>query len=157
VTSPAPPIVWIVDDDLGFVWWLGEIFTEAGCRVLPAHTCEQAVSLIKKLDLGIDVLVLNPRLPGVFGMLQVLYRVDPEFRIVVIGTTSHGVTANHPHPTLERPSGSDSISRSEWLKKVRKLLKEVATPLPCHGLRSLTGLKPRRVPIVLSTKVESRN
>ncbi len=125
---PSPTTVWIVDDDLGFVWWLGEIFTEAGCRALPALSCEQAVSLMKKLNVGIDLLVLNPQLPGVIRMLQILSSAHANFKIVAIGKASPALaTAIRPQANLERPASSDSISRPEWLKKVRKLLKEVAT------------------------------
>jgi DNA-binding NtrC family response regulator len=129
VTEPtAPTTVWIVDDDLGFVWWLGEIFTEVGCRSLPALSCEQAVSLMKKLNVGIDLLVLNPQLPGVTRMLQILNGARANFKIVAIGKASPAVaTLIHPQASLERPSGSDSISRPEWLQKIRKLLKEMAT------------------------------
>ena len=124
---PAPTTVWIVDGDLGFVWWLGEIFTEAGCRALPALSCEQAVSLMKKLNVGIDLLVLNPQLPGVIRMLKILSSAHPNFKIVAIGNASPAlITAIHPQANLERPSSSDSISRPEWLKKIRKLLKEMA-------------------------------
>ena len=127
MTPPAPTTVWIVDDDLGFVWWLGEIFTEAGCRALPALSCEQAVSLMKQLDVGIDLLVLNPQLPGVIRMLQMLRGADANFKVVAIGKTPPVLAAAiHPQANLERPSSSDSISRLEWLTKVRKLLKVVA-------------------------------
>ena len=124
---PAPTTVWIVDDDLGFVWWLGEIFTELGCLALPALSCEQAVSLTKALNVGIDLLVLNPRLPGALGMLQILSGVYPTFKTVLIGKASPAQTAAiRPLAHLERPASSDSISRSEWLKKVRRVLTQVA-------------------------------
>jgi DNA-binding NtrC family response regulator len=126
--SPAATTVWIVDNDLGFVWWLGEIFTEAGCRTLPALSCEQALTLIKTLNVGVDLLVVNPQLPGVMKMLQSLSRAHPKLKIVTIGKASAALPAAlRPQASLERPSASDSISRSEWLKKVRKLLKEVAS------------------------------
>jgi DNA-binding NtrC family response regulator len=143
---PGATTVWIVDDDLGFVWWLGEIFTEAGCRALPALSCEEAVSLIGKLSLRIDVLVLNPQLPGVIGMLQIFRRAHPNFQIVTIGKASPALNAAiRPKAKLERPSGSHSISHPEWLKKVRKLLKEVGAgaSAPDRG-RSMSPLKPRR-------------
>ena len=126
--SPAATTVWIVDNDLGFVWWLGEIFTEAGCRTLPALSCEQALALIKSLDVGVDLLVVNPQLPGIVKMLQILSRAHPNLKIVAIGKASAVLPAAlRPQASLERPSASESISRSEWLKKVRKLLKEVAS------------------------------
>jgi len=125
--APVPTTVWIVDDDLGFVWWLGEIFTEAGSRALPALSCEQAISLMQKLSVGIDLLVLNPRLPGAMRMVQILSSASPNFKTVLIGKASPALTtAIHPRAHLERPSSSDTISRPEWLKKVRKLLTEVA-------------------------------
>jgi hypothetical protein len=34
VTYPlGKPTVLIVDGDLGFIWWLGDVFAEAGCRI----------------------------------------------------------------------------------------------------------------------------
>lgn len=124
---PAATTVWIVDDDLGFVWWLGELFTEAGCRALPALGCDDAVSLMKKLHVGIDLLVVNPQLPEFVELFQALSRANTTLKVITIGNVPKSVSDMiHPHATLERPSGSDPISRSEWLKKVRKLLKEVA-------------------------------
>lgn len=129
--SPVPTTVWIVDDDLGFVWWLGEIFTEAGCRALPALNCEQAISLLKKLNVGIDLLVVNPHLPGVSKMLHILGRAHRNLKIVAIAKASQELTAAiHQQANLERPSASDSISRPEWLNKVRRLLKEVTAAAP---------------------------
>jgi DNA-binding NtrC family response regulator len=126
--SPAATTVWIVDDDLGFVWWLGEVFTEAGCRTLPALSCEQALALFKSLDVGIDLLVVNPQLSGISKMLKILSRAHPNLKIVAIGNASAALlAASRPQASLERPSASESISRPEWLKKVRKLLKEVAS------------------------------
>jgi DNA-binding NtrC family response regulator len=127
-SSPAATTVWIVDNDLGFVWWLGEVFTEAGCRTLPALSCEQALTLIKSLDVGVDLLVVNPQLPGIVKMLQILSRAHPNLKIVTIGNASAALPAAlRPQASLKRPSASDPISRPEWLKKVRKLLKEVAS------------------------------
>ena len=124
---PAATTVWIVDDDLGFVWWLGELFTEAGCRALPALGCDDAVALMKKLHVGIDLLVVNPQLPGFVELFQALSRANPALKVITIGNVPKSDSAGiHPHATLERPSGSDPISQPEWLKKVRKLLKEVA-------------------------------
>ena len=124
---PAATTVWIVDNDLGFVWWLGEVFTEAGCRALPALSSEQAISLMKKLDVGIDLLVVNPQLSGVGGLVHGLTRAHPKLKIVAIGELSPGLAAAiRPQANLERPAASEAISRSEWVKKVRKLLKEVS-------------------------------
>src|SRR5260370_28299368 len=64
VTRPPAMTVWIVDSDLGFVWWVGDIFREVGCRALPALSCKDAVALMKELGIEPDLIVLNPNLPG---------------------------------------------------------------------------------------------
>ena len=126
--SPAATTVWIVDNDLGYVWWLGEVFTEAGCRTLPSLSCEQALALFKRLNVGIDLLVVNPQLPDVVKMLRLLSRAHPNLKIVAIGNAFAAIPADlRPQASLERPSPSDPISRAEWIKKVRRLLKEVAS------------------------------
>ncbi len=56
--------VLIVDDDLAFLWWLGEVFAEAGYQAAPALDCRQALVLLKQLDLDLDLLVVNPKLAG---------------------------------------------------------------------------------------------
>jgi len=124
--SPAAPTVCIVDNDLGFIWWLGEIFNEARCRALPALSCEDALSLMKSLNIGVDLIVVNPQLPGVSSMLQTLNRANHSLKIVTIQKPSDphvfDVTSQ---ATLERPSGFDPVSRTEWLKKVGNLLRQV--------------------------------
>jgi hypothetical protein len=120
-----------VDDDLGFVWWLGEVFTDAGCRTLPALSCDHAVSLVKKLNLGVDLLVVNPQLVGVSRMLQAISHAHPNFKALAIGEAPEELNyAFHPLAILKRPSGSDSLSRHEWMKRVRNLLKEVVASTP---------------------------
>ena len=128
IQPPAATTVWIVDDDLGFVWWLGEVFTEAGCRALPALACDEAIGLMRKLHVGVDLLVVNPQLPGIVALFQAFIRTNPKLKIITIGKASKTVTAAiHPQGSFERPSGSNSMSRAQWLDKVRKLLKEVAS------------------------------
>jgi len=73
------PTVLIVDDDLGFVMWLGEIFTELGWNTVPASDCQDAVSRVGLLDLDVDLIVVNPALSGVSEMVQTLSRVGDLF------------------------------------------------------------------------------
>ena len=61
--SPAPAIL-IVDEDVGFLWWLGELFHEAGYRSIPALNSQQALSLAKNVPGGIDLLIVSPGLKG---------------------------------------------------------------------------------------------
>jgi len=129
--SPAPPTVWIIDDDLGFVWWLGEIFIQARCQPFPALTCEQALSLMTKLKVGADLIVINPHLRGVSAMLDTFNRSNRNLKIVALRNPSEPQAADAiSEITLERPSRTDRMSPPEWLKKIRKLLKQAEVVVP---------------------------
>jgi hypothetical protein len=124
--ATADPTVLIVDDDLGFVWWLGDIFNEAGCRALPALDCGGAVVVAKRLGVEPDVIILNPSLPGVSQMLETYLLANPHVKIVTIGPPANALGPSiQLHAILERPSPSDLIVRTDWLEQLRKLLGHV--------------------------------
>lgn len=131
----ALPIVWIVDGDLGLVCWLGQIFTEASCRALPALSCQEGVVLMNALGIEPDVIVLNPNLRGVVGMLQRCARANRNLKIITIGAPLDAVTASiHPHVTLELPVPERAYSRPEWVERVQRILREVqVTSEPLHA------------------------
>ena len=70
--SPPQPTVLIVDRDLGLLFWLGAIFTKAGCRTIPAFDCGQAVSLMRKLGVQLALVVVSPELVEVAWMIRTL-------------------------------------------------------------------------------------
>jgi hypothetical protein len=119
----------IVDNDVGFLWWLGEIFVEAGYRAVPALNCSQALAAVKKFELKLDLLVVNPALTGVARLAMSLERRNPDIKIVVIREGPIGL--KYPgyryDATLTRPSGWEPITRTDWLRKLRTLLKQIET------------------------------
>ena len=119
------PVVLIVDEDLGFVWWLGQIFSQAGCQVVPTLNAEQMVTLTRDLNLKVDVIVVNPELSGVPEMLQAL-TTDRFPKIVAIRNHDSGIEcALNADATLERPSGWGPVSEKEWLGCVRRLVRDI--------------------------------
>lgn len=124
--KPRPlPAVLIVEEDLGFLGWLGDLFTEAGYRALPALNCRQAISMIKKFKFDVDVIAVDEGLPGVPAMIGMLKRSHRPLKIVAIrDPTVEGREEIAAHATLERPSGWEPISRSDWLLKVLQVLKQ---------------------------------
>ncbi len=120
---PAALTVLIVDEDIGFLFWLGDIFTEAGCQSMPALGCQEAVSLANRLGIEPDLIVLNPFLPGIAGMLQDRIVAKRHPKIVSIGAPPKAVAAAIGiHAILDRPDATEPISRRAWLERVRKLL-----------------------------------
>jgi CheY-like chemotaxis protein len=115
------PIALIVDDDVAFILWLGEMFAETGYRAVPALHCRQALALVKKLAVRIDVLVVNPDLRGAARVIKMLSSEQPNLRVVLIRNPSNPVPDGN-HPALERPAPWEPISRPQWVTKIRKLL-----------------------------------
>jgi hypothetical protein len=137
VTAPAgSALALIVDHDLGFVMWLGEIFTELGCEAVPALHCRQALALTKRFNLPVAILVVNPELRGAERMIKELVAAHSAVRLVLIrnaaaaappsGAAGSGLQAVpsviQARFTLDRPSPGETISRPEWVAKVRRLL-----------------------------------
>lgn len=126
MTKPSRiPVVLIVDEDLGFVWWLGQIFSQAGCQVVPTLNAGQMVSLTQDLNLKVDLIVVNPELSGVPEMIRTLSTSRPP-KIVAIRNHNTDVGSSlHADATLERPSGWGPVSEKEWLECVRRLVKDI--------------------------------
>jgi hypothetical protein len=126
VTEPSrAPVVLIVDEDLGFVWWLGQMFSQAGCQVVPALNSGQTDSLARDLNLKIDVIVVNPELPGISELINSLSSARPLKIIAIRNSDTRVRGAMHAHATLERPSGWGPVSEKEWLGSVRKIVQDV--------------------------------
>ena len=115
----------IVDDDLGFMCWLGEIVTEAGYQAVPALDRLQAAALVNELNLQIDLVVMNPGLPGVSQMIETLSRRCPSLKIVAIqNAATDDSGAIQDQFMLERPSGPGPFSRQEWFKRVQVVIRK---------------------------------
>jgi DNA-binding NtrC family response regulator len=117
------PTALIVDDDVAFILWLGEMFTASGYQAYPALHCQDALTLAANLALRVDVLVVNPELPGATGAMQSLTSSQPTLRVVLIrDPAKSGPVPDSIHPALERPSAWEPISRPQWVLKIRKVL-----------------------------------
>ncbi len=124
----------IIDHDLGFLMWLGEVFLEAGCHAVPALHCRRALAMAKKLKPPITTLVINPELPGAARTIKTLAAANPDMRVVLIrnspaqaeaGSVRFGLqkpSGIQARSTLERPSPWEPISRPAWVSKIRKML-----------------------------------
>lgn len=117
------PTVLILDQDLGFVFWLAEIFNEVGCQVAPGLDYTQAVSLTKRFHLSVDLVVVNPALEWAQQVLSTLSARGRTPKIVVIrDEMTKSVGAIHADAILKRPTASQQTSRQEMLAQVREIL-----------------------------------
>jgi len=123
--SARTPVVLIVDEDLGFVWWLGQIFSQAGCQVVPTLSSDQTLALARDLNLKVDFVVVNPELPGISDLIQTLSATRRPKVIAIRNHDSNVRVAIPANATLERPSGWGQVSEKEWLGSIRQLVKNI--------------------------------
>ena len=118
--------VLIIDDDLGFVLWLGQVFHEMGYHPIPALNARQAGRLTKELDLKIAVVVVNSQLPGVGRLIDALSHANSApLKIILIRDPDASATISiRAHAILDRPSGWEPVSQNVWLRRLYRVLKQ---------------------------------
>ncbi len=93
--------VLIVDDDLGFALWLSELFVALrAVNVIPAPNSDDALAMTTKLKLKVDLLLVNPSLSGVEGLIKSLKRRRSNLKIVLIGDDITVQSQKIPHDAI---------------------------------------------------------
>jgi len=115
---PRRPVVLIVDEDLGLLYWLGKILAENGYQALPALDSRQAVLLVEQLGVKVDLVIVNRRWLGVIDMIKAPNRGPSSISVLLI-----------PDPDfwdaeLEPPMPTDPSWRRAWYSKVLRTLQE---------------------------------
>lgn len=115
--------VLILDDDLGFVFWLGQALA-AGFRPIPGPSLSEARKLLRRVRTPIDVLIVNPVLPGAAQFTRALRRKQRHLR--VIGAVRYTEELDRMLPELDaarsKPGILDEIAMEEWRQAVRQVL-----------------------------------
>ena len=120
------PVALIIDPDPGFVCRLGQLLSRTGCQVIPALSGREAVRLVAELNLPIDVAIVDPGLRGVTKAMRTLRDQFPSLRTVAVRTGDQdAIAAIDAGATLKRPSSWTRVSRQEWLRSIRRVLKGV--------------------------------
>lgn len=74
----------ILDNDLGFAFWLGQVLNAPHCTALPALTVAEASELIDHFNLKIDFLIMNPAVPGAEEFTRGLRKEHKQMRVAVL-------------------------------------------------------------------------
>jgi len=116
--------VLIVDEDLGFVFWLGRLLNDAGFQVWPARSSADAAELLRELNTDIDLLIINPNSRGAQDFIEERRRAGSVKTIAI--QTPDEETASLPgiDADLVKPRQPDELSEFEWVTLVRRLLRE---------------------------------
>ncbi|MBZ5579284.1 MAG: hypothetical protein LAP40_22205 [Acidobacteriia bacterium] len=74
----------ILNDDLGFALWLGQALSASTCEALPATTVSEAAALIGHFKLIIDLVIVNPRVPGAVDFTRTLRRAQGRLHVATL-------------------------------------------------------------------------
>ena len=116
--------VLILDIDLAFVLWLGQLLYQAQYDAFPAKSCEDATELLNKLNVGIDLLVLNFELRGARDFATALRRSQSHLKILAAVGDGEELSAIFPEAdaAMKKPSSAVDYSTIEWLRTIEGLL-----------------------------------
>jgi hypothetical protein len=78
----AGPVVLLVDDDLGFIFWLGQHLDSAGFFSLPAKNVSDAFSILKDYKVRPGVVILNAALQGAAEIVAYVRQLPWSIKIV---------------------------------------------------------------------------
>jgi DNA-binding response OmpR family regulator len=111
-----PPAVLIVDDDLGFLVWLGLTLGNGGFVTVPATSGVQAKEVIDELGIRINLAIVNLTLPGALELGESLRRRDKSVKVIAIQNADAASSA-----TI-KIDAAHNRSKLGWVTLVRKTL-----------------------------------
>ncbi len=109
----------LIDSDLGFTFWLGQLLDQAGYEAFPAKSVADAIQLLDQLKFQINLLVMNPALEGAASFAAVLRQSQPHIKMVAVHEPEflgRWPEMDASHPKTHR---SDEAARGEWLDFIR--------------------------------------
>jgi hypothetical protein len=119
----------IVEEDVGFLLWLGQLLTEAGYRTIPASDSRQAAAFVHEIGVPIHLAVVNFNLKGASSMLRALGATHRDLRIIAIGHPGKENPARVPASAiLEKPRSSERVSHEDWQQRIHQAVTD-APPL----------------------------
>jgi DNA-binding response OmpR family regulator len=116
--------VLIIDSDLGFVFWLGKLLGDAGYQALPAKGVSEARALLGELNTEIDLLIVNPSLPGAPDFVSALRRSYPNSKVLTaLGEKDQSADrVQISDVTARKPLVQDPGASTLWLRMVGHVL-----------------------------------
>jgi len=116
--------VLILDDDLGFVFWLGEALTAGRFQPIPAQSVATAERLLRTLKIKVDLLIVNPAVPGATEFARELRRRQEKLRVVAaLGHPDDlEIVVRDADTARSKPHILDELAKSEWREMVRGVL-----------------------------------
>lgn len=115
--------VLILDDDLGFVFWVAQSLAGAGFESIPAQNVAEAKRLVKQLRLRVDVVIISPSLAGGFDYVRELRAKNANMGVVaaVERAADLMIVRREVDAVRSKPDVLGDASMPEWRRTVRRV------------------------------------
>jgi DNA-binding NtrC family response regulator len=113
--------VLIVDKDLGFLFWLGELLAGAKYQPWPACTAADAISLMgSKRTVPLDLLIVDASLRGASRLIDHFRRNRTKLKVIAVD--GHSKLLRGVDAWSEKPDPANARERQKWLRAVDRML-----------------------------------
>ena len=89
----------ILDADLSFAYWLEQGLDEAGYLAFPAKNAADAAALPDEFKNGLDLLIVNPSVPGTAKLIETLRQWNEHIKVVALMGDELPPKPLEPRPT----------------------------------------------------------
>ena len=130
-------IILIIEEDLGFLFWLGQALTSPDLNPLPARSVLQAQNLIRRFKVGVDLVIASPELPRMVDYARHLRKQRPQLGLIAaLGYASNpDVVPAEFDAGRPKPNVRDGAEEEAWRQLVRRVLSNKTN----GSLRRATG------------------
>jgi CheY-like chemotaxis protein len=113
--------VLIVDNDLGFVYWLGEVLIDAGYQPWPACSVSDAITVVgRKPAIPLDLLIVNPSVRGASRLIDSYRRTQAQLKVMALGAHDEKVLPG-VKAWREKPVPGDRSARQKWVRAIGRI------------------------------------
>jgi len=117
----AVKTILIVDRDLGFVFWLGQVLDAAGFVAVPAKAIADAAEVVDLLRLPVSVLIAPAAEQGLAEFVERLRFTSPDLQVIAL-TSDSDPLVTQPIPGAiprQKPRYRNEATKAEWLDLVQ--------------------------------------
>jgi DNA-binding response OmpR family regulator len=115
--------VLILDDDLGFVFWVAQVLAGAGFEAIPAQSVGEAKRLLGQLKMKLDLVILSPAIEGGFDYVRELRAQNANLGVVaaVERTKDLMIVRREVDAVRTKPDILSEASMPEWRRTIRRV------------------------------------
>jgi hypothetical protein len=115
--------VLILDDDLGFVFWVAQLLSGAGFESIPAQNVAEAKRLLAQLKIAVDVVIVSPTIAEAFDYVGELRAENANLGVVaaVEQAADLMIVRRDVDAVRAKPDILGGAATPEWRRTIRRV------------------------------------